>query len=171
MPLKLRMTWWNFQKNKRVNFMKNSLSDLLQPQSVFSYFQFQYLELHCNIRDSQLCFIAIQNFISPRTSSENPSAGALRQKSNIVQLGPFQSRLDSQYVNNVQTWVNKCSLDMSRQSDYIHVSPFHPRLPLPPSFRKSLKKTFVRQVSGDRKLYTSRKIMLDHKKYASLVKR
>ena len=97
--------------------MKRSLSDLLQPQSVFSYFQFQYLELHCNIRDSQLCFIAIQNFISPRTSSENPSAGALRQKSNIVQLGPFQSRLDSQYVNNVQTWVNKCSLDMSGQSD------------------------------------------------------
>ena len=83
--------------------MKISLSDLLQPQSVFSYFQFQYLELHCNLRDSQLCFIAIQNFISPRTSSENPSAGALRQKSNIVQLGPFQSRLDSQYVNNVQT--------------------------------------------------------------------
>ena len=43
--------------------------------------------------------------------------------------------------------------------------------PPAPSFRKSLKKTFVRQVSGDRKLYTSRKIMLDHKKYASLVKR
>ena len=83
--------------------MRSSLSDLLQPQSVFSYFQFQYLELHCNVRDSQLYFIAIQNFISPRTSSENPSAGALRQKSNIVQLGPFQSRLDSQYVNNVQT--------------------------------------------------------------------
>ena len=81
--------------------MNNSLSDLLEPQSVFSYFQFQYLELHCKIL--QLYFIAIQNFISPRTSSENPSAGALRQKSNIVQLGPFQSRLDSQYVNNVQT--------------------------------------------------------------------
>ena len=152
--------------------MRSSPSDLLQPSPCFPISNFNIW--NCIAMYATANCVSLQS----RTSFHREPA---RKIPRLVHWG--RSPILSNLVLFKAVWTANMSIMSRRESINVHSicpdnqirfmchpSPTFAPTP-PPSFRKSLKKTFVRQVSGDRKLYTSRKIMLDHKKYASLVKR